>query len=143
MTVTAARAYRTVGRSTRGGAGSVTARRRSIEFDASAGQSDILPGPSDLLSGAVAACVLKNVERFSHLLPFRYEDATVEVTAERRDSPPRMAAIHYVLRVTTDEPPKRVELLHVNIRRHSTVLNTLTGVCEVTGDILADAPTAT
>jgi uncharacterized OsmC-like protein len=142
MSVTALRAYRTVARSTRGGAGSVDAKRRAIEFDASAGQSDILPGPADLLTAAFAACVLKNVERFSHLLPFRYERASVEVTAEREDSPPRMTAVRYVLHVTTDEPPQRVELLHTNIRRHGTIFNTLAAVCDVTGEIIAEAPGA-
>jgi len=28
----------------------------------------------------LAACLLKNVERFAGMLPFRYERATVEVT---------------------------------------------------------------
>lgn len=143
MSVTAVCAYRTVARSTRGGAGTVTARRRSIEFDASAGQSDILPGPADLLAAAFAACVLKSVERFSHLLPFRYERATVEVTAEREDSPPRMTAVRYVLHVATDEPADRIELLHGNVRRYGTVVNTLDGACDVAGEIVAVAPEGT
>lgn len=140
MTTTTLRTYRTVARSARGGTGSVTARRRSIEFDASAGQSDILPGPADLVTAAFAACVLKNVERFSHLLPFRYERASVEVTAERQDAPPQITAVRYVLRLTTDEPARRVELLHTNIRRHGTIVNTLAAACDVTGVVVAEPP---
>jgi hypothetical protein len=36
---------------------------------------------------AFAACVLKNVERFSAILPFRYETAWIVVRAERQVPP--------------------------------------------------------
>jgi uncharacterized OsmC-like protein len=113
-------------------------KERSIEFDASAEQGDLLPGPADLLTAAFAACVLKNVERFSHILRFGYERASIEVEADRQDAPPRMTAVRYVLRVVTDEPPQRVELLHHNIRRYGTIFNTLAAVCDVTGEIVAE-----
>ena len=51
------------------------------------GQNPTLPGPADLLTAAFAACVLKNVERISELLPFAYRSASIEVTAERQDQP--------------------------------------------------------
>lgn len=44
----------------------------------------------------------------------------------------------YVLRVTTDEAPQRLDLRHTNIRLHGTIFNTLAAVCEVTGEIYAD-----
>jgi uncharacterized OsmC-like protein len=116
----------------------VTAKGSTIEFDATAGQSATLPGPADLLTAAFAACVLKNVERFSQILRFAYQRASIEVEAERQDAPPRMIAVRYVLRVVTDEPPQRVELLHHNIRRHGTIFNTLAAVCDVTGDLVAE-----
>lgn len=46
-----------------------------IEFDTSSGQSQILPGPADVLTMAFATCVLKNVVRFAQILPFRYQEA--------------------------------------------------------------------
>ena len=94
-----------------------------------------LPGPADLLTAAFAACVLKNVDRFSRLLPFRYERAEIEVTTERQERPPRMKRVSYVLRVTTDEPAGRVDLLHRNIVRYGTVFNTLAAACPVEGRI--------
>jgi uncharacterized OsmC-like protein len=112
----------------------------AIRFDSSPQQSPSLPGPADLLTAAFAACILKNVERMSELLPFRYHDAQVEVTAERQDSPPKMTKINYVLRIVTDEPARRVELLHQNIREHGTIYNTLAAVCDVHGEITAVAP---
>lgn len=110
----------------------------SIQFDSSAGQSEVLPGPAELLCAAFAACLLKNVERFSHILSFRYRGASVEVTAERQDAPPRFVRIAYELRVDTDEPDRRLELLHRNLRRSGTVYNTLAPSCLIDGRILAD-----
>ena len=132
------RSYRVRASSTVGGSASIVTKERTIEFDASAEQGESLPGPADLLTAAFAACVLKNVERFSHSLPFGYERASIQVEAERQDAPPRMIAVRYVLRIVTDEPQQRVELLHHNIRRHGTIFNTLAAVCEVTGDIVAE-----
>jgi uncharacterized OsmC-like protein len=134
----AARSYQVQASSTVGGAASVTVKERRIEFDATPDQGDLLPGPADLLTAAFAACVLKNVERFSHILRFGYERASIEVEADRQDAPPRMTAVRYVLRVVTDEPPQRVELLHHNIRRYGTIFNTLAAVCDVTGEIVAE-----
>ena len=100
-------------------------------FDGSAQSGEALPGPADLLCAALSACILKNVERFSHMLPFRYESASLEVTAEREEPPPRIVRMHYRLRVVTDEPPARVELLHKNIRKFGTITNTLAAACEL------------
>lgn len=122
---------------TRGGEASLHTKGPAISFDGSTEQGDELPGPADLLTAAFAACAMKNVERFSHMLPFAYEQASITVRAERQDTPPKIIAVHYELQVTTDEPAHRVELLHENIRRHGTIFNTLAAMSEVTGDIVA------
>jgi uncharacterized OsmC-like protein len=70
-----------------------------------------------LLCAALSACILKNVERFTQMLPFRYESASIEVSADHEEPPPRIVRMHYRLRVVTDEPAARVELLHRNIRK--------------------------
>jgi uncharacterized OsmC-like protein len=120
----------------------VTGKAETIAFDTSAGQSPSLPGPADLLVAAFAACVLKNVERMSRLQPFRYEGAEIEVVAEREERPPRIVRIRYRLVVTTEEPQRRVELLHHNIARQGTIYNTLAQVCDVEGKIVAVPPSA-
>jgi hypothetical protein len=48
--------------------------------------------------------------------------------------------VSYHLRVVTDEPPARVELLHKNVRKFGTITNTLAAACELTGTIEAVAP---
>jgi uncharacterized OsmC-like protein len=125
-----------------GGEATVRSRASNIPFDGSAQTGQTLPGPADLLCAALSACILKNVERFSHLLPFRYESASVEVTAEREEPPPRIVRMRYRLRVVTDEASVHVELLHKNIRKFGTISNTLAVACELTGEIEAIAPGA-
>lgn len=110
----------------------------AIDFDTAAGETASLPGPADLLVTAFAACVLKNVARFAERLPFRYRGAAIHVTAEREDRPPRIARLHYVLRVNTDEPPHRVDLLHRNVAKFGTIFNTLAAACAVSGETVAE-----
>ena len=92
-----------------------------------------------MLCAALCACILKNVERFSHMLPFAYESASAKVLAEREEPPPHIARMRYDLQVVTDEPEARVELLHRNIQRFGTITNTLSKACEVSGTIRAVA----
>ena len=109
----AGRRYQVSAQTVSGGTATATVKSATIGFDASAGQSDTIPGPADLLTAAFAACVLKNVERVSQILPFSYRWATI------------------------DEPDQRMALLHTNIRPHGTIYNTLGLVCDVTGAIVA------
>lgn len=39
--------------------------------------------------------------------------------------------------LVTDESPRRIELLHENLRRYGTVYNTLAVVCELDGTVVA------
>jgi uncharacterized OsmC-like protein len=123
-----------------GGQATVYARTSSIAFDGSAQAGESLPGPADLLCAALSACILKNVERLSQMLPFRYESASIEVTAEREEPPPRIVRVSYRLRIVTEEAPARVELLHKNIRKFGTITNTLAAACELNGEIETVAP---
>lgn len=120
------------------GRAEVDAGTETFTFDAAWGQPPTgLPGPAELLASSFAACLLKNLARAATLLPFRYEDAQVDVTARRQDAPPRFVEIAYELRLVTDEPDQRVELLHTNLRKFGTVYNTLAAVCDVHGQVVA------
>ena len=129
--------YRVSARVTVPGIATGHAKEREIEFDVSRNSSGELPGPAELLAMSLGACLLKNVERFSHLLSFAYDCAEVVVEAERQDDPPRFTKLMYELRIRTNESPHRVELLHRNLRRSGTVYNTLAASCEVDGTIVA------
>ncbi len=133
--------YRVAARSLGEGRAEVTAGTAVIAFDASWSRPPSgLPGPAELLASAFAACLLKNVERVSQLMPFRYHGAEVDVTVRRQDRPPKFAGIVYELRLVTDEPAHRVELLHENLRRFGTVYNTLAAACAIEGHIVTTAP---
>jgi uncharacterized OsmC-like protein len=120
----------------RGGLATAQAKRSEIRFDGSAQQDPTLPGPAELLATAFAACALKNVERFSRILPFHYESASIHVVARREEHPPRIVSIRYTLTIATDEAANRMELLHRNIRKFGTVYNTLAAACRIDGEIL-------
>ena len=134
--------YRVEGENAPEGGAAIASRASTIAFDGSAGTGESLPGPADLLAAALAACMLKNVERFSGLLPFRYQHARVQVELERQEPPPRIVRARYTLRIVTDEPQHRLELLHHNILRFGTITNTLAAACELEGTILAEPPAA-
>ena len=130
--------YEVEARITGPGRSEVACKQSRIAFDSSPEQSEELPGPAELLAGAFAACLLKNVERFAEILPFRHAGASVRVVVEREDAPPRFARLRYELRVITDEDPARVELLHQNLQKFGTVYNTLASACEISGDLIAE-----
>jgi uncharacterized OsmC-like protein len=142
--VTAAPTTYTVrARTSSGGRAEVDAGTETVAFDASwAAEPTGLPGPAELLASAFAACVLKNTERASQLLPFRYERAEVDVVARRQDKPPQFVEITYQLRLVTDEPQNRVELLHRNLRKFGTVYSTLAAACTIDGQVVVTPPGA-
>ena len=115
------------------------AQGAEIRMDTGAGEADGLFGPAELLGAAFAGCLLKNVERFSHILPFRYRGATVHVAMEREQRPPRISRIRYQLQIATDEPEQRVRLLERNLVRFGTIYNTLSQACDVSGEVVAEA----
>jgi len=127
--------YVAVGRNSPGGDAELTIGTKRIAFDGSAVPGSDLPGPADLLAAALAACILKNVERFSGMLPFDYAGASVRVELTREESPARITRARYVLTLETDEPSNRVDLLHRNILQFGTITNTLAASCDMFGEI--------
>ncbi len=126
--------------------GAATCRSVTIPLDTAArGREDAL-NPSELLLTALAASILRNLERVAQQISFEFREAHVEVHAQRTDTPPRIAAIEYVLTIETDESDRRLALLHTNVRKRSTIYNTLLpgtrlhGVVERAGVRAAEYP---
>jgi uncharacterized OsmC-like protein len=88
------------------------------------GRADAL-NPAELLLAAVAACILKNMERIAPMIQFAYRGVTVRVHGVRQDSPPKMLSINYEIVVDTDENNRKLGLMHENIRKYGTVYNTV------------------
>lgn len=120
-----------------GGHGSIRCNTTTVKADTGSVSDGFRPGPAELLCASLAACLLKNIERFSEMLPFGYDVASVTVEAERQDSPPRIVSMTYHIEVATNEPAHRVELLHHNIIKFGTITNTLAAACAIEGDLIA------
>ena len=114
-------------------ASSARATAASLALDtAPQGRMDAF-NPAELLLAAVAACMLKAIERVLPMLEFSLRGVTVRVHGVRQDVPPRMVSVSYELVVDTDEPDERLDLLHRNIQKYGTVYNTLAGAVNLTG----------
>lgn len=92
--------------------------------------------PAELLLAAVAACILKNIERVAPMIHFDYRGVIVKVHGIRQDSPPKMASITYAISIDTDENKPKLALLHKNIKKYGTVYNTVAPGTELSGELL-------
>ena len=81
--------------------------------------------PAELLLAAVAACILKNMERIAPMIHFDYRGVAIRVHGIRQDSPPKMVGIEYEIEVDSEENDRKLELMHENIRKYGTVYNTV------------------
>ncbi len=89
--------------------------------------------PAELLLAALSACMIKGIERVVPILKFELRGVEVHVHGVRQDVPPRLESIRYEVIVDTDEPDRRLDLLHENVRRYGTVFNTVAPGTELTG----------
>ena len=105
----------------------------SITLDTDlAGRSDAF-NPAELLLAALAACMIKGIERVTPILKFNLRGVEVHLHGVRQDVPPRMESIDYEILVDTDESDHRLELLHDNVKKYGTVYNTVAPGTILTG----------
>ena len=110
-------------------------KNSKINFGTTTKSSETLPNPAELFLGSFAACILKNVERFSGLLHYTYEGASIQVTATRYERPPRMDNVHYKCIVYSEDKRLKPGLLKMNIEKFGTIFNTVKAACTVEGVI--------
>ena len=91
--------------------------------------------PAELLLAALAACIIKGIERVTPLLDFELRGVELAVHAVRQEAPPKIISIDYELVVDTDEDDRRLELLHTNVRKFGTISNTLALATDLQGVI--------
>ena len=100
-----------------------------------AGSPDAL-NPAELLLAALAACIIKGIERVVPILKFELRGIEVRVHGVRQDLPPRMESIRYEIEIDTDEPDQKLALLHDNVKKFGTVFNTLTPGTDLHGILM-------
>lgn len=89
--------------------------------------------PAELLLAALSACMIKGIERVIPILKFELRGVEVHVHGVRQDVPPKMESISYDIIVDTDEPDRRLALLHDNVKKYGTVFNTVSPGTELSG----------
>lgn len=118
------------------GHASIDIKHAEIQFGITPDSDDALPNPAELFLGSFTACILKNVERFSHFLKFEYSRADIVVKATRLEHPPRMDKVHYELMIFSNDQELNVDLLKKNIEKFGTIFNTVKTSCTITGNIV-------
>lgn len=98
------------------------------------GRADAL-NPAELFLAAVAACMIKGIERVTPMLEFDLQGVEIKLHGVRQDSPPKMASIDYEIIVDTNEDDRRLELLHKNVRKFGTISNTVAEATQLEGTI--------
>lgn len=98
------------------------------------GRSDAF-NPAELFLAAIAACMIKGIERAIPMLTFNLRGVEVKLHGVRQDSPPKMVSVDYELIVDTDESDRRLELLHTNVRKYGTISNTVAAATKLEGTI--------
>ena len=99
-----------------------------------AGRRDAM-NPVELLLAALAACMLKGIERVTPMLNFQINGAEIALEAIRQDAPPKLTLIRYEITVDSAETDQRLDLLHRNILKYGTISNTLSGAVPMDGTL--------
>jgi len=110
-------------------------KESNIDFGTTLKTAKTLPNPAELFLSSFAACMLKNVERFSGMMKFTYSKATLEVNATRLERPPRMDNITYKLTIYSKDQKLNTDLLKKNIEKFGTIYNTIKLACSISGTI--------
>lgn len=100
-----------------------------------AGRRDA-PNAAELLLTALATCMSKSVRRAAKMNHLEVGRVEVHVHGVRQDTPPKLSEVRYEVRVETDEPDQRLELLHRNVRKFGTVTNTLAPGTDLDGTLV-------
>lgn len=99
-----------------------------------AGRQDAF-NPVELLLAALAACMIKGVERVAPMLVFEFSSVEVRLEAVRQDSPPKLVEIRYEIVMGSAETDARLDLMHRNILKYGTISNTLAGAVQLGGTL--------
>ncbi|MFH1344991.1 MAG: OsmC family protein [Pseudomonadota bacterium] len=112
-----------------------SAKEAEIILDTDVGGRPDAFNPAELFLAAIAACMIKGIERVTPMIRFELRGVEVKLHGIRQDSPPKMISVDYELIVDTDETDQRLELLHTNVRKYGTISNTVAAATKLEGVI--------
>jgi uncharacterized OsmC-like protein len=108
-------------------------KQAAITLDTDMAGNPLAFNPAELLLAALAACMIKGIERVIPILKFELQGVEVSVHGVRQDVPPRMESITYEIVVDTAESDHRLNLLHDNVKKFGTVFNTVGPATKLSG----------
>lgn len=112
-----------------------TTKQAKITLDTDvSGRPDAF-NPAELFLAAIAACMIKGIERVTPMLKFELRGVEVKLHGVRQDSPPKIISVNYAIIVDTDEEDRRLDLLHTNVRKFGTISNTVAEATKLEGVI--------
>ena len=112
-----------------------TAKEARLTLDTDMkGRADAF-NPAELFLAAIAACMIKGIERVAPMIHFQFQGVEVKLHGLRQDAPPMMTEVTYELIVDTQEDDRRLELLHTNVRKYGTISNTVARATKLEGTI--------
>jgi uncharacterized OsmC-like protein len=112
-----------------------TAKQATLTLDTDVqGRPDAF-NPAELFLAAIAACMIKGVDRVAPMINFRFTGVEIKLHGLRQDAPPMMVEVNYEIIVETVEDDRRLELLHTNIRKYGTISNTVAKATRLEGTI--------
>ena len=127
--------YRIEARRIDGHGSLATAKQAEVTLDTDpAGRQDAM-NPVELLLSALAACMIKGIERMIPMLHVQIDGVTLTIEADRQDAPPKLTAIRYEIEVDSPETDQRLDLLHRNVLKYGTISNTLGAAVPMTGTL--------
>ncbi|MDH6268581.1 putative OsmC-like protein [Rhizobium sp. SG_E_25_P2] len=127
--------YRIAARRIDGEASVANAKMAEVRLDTGLAGSPDAFNPAELLLAAIAACMIKGIERVAPMLDFSFSGVEVSLHAIRQDAPPKIVSVDYELVIDTVESDQRLELLHKNVRKYGTISNTVAAAARLDGVI--------
>ena len=111
-----------------------TVRGFGLELGAKSGDPTVGFNPAETLLAAVGACITSSLGLVASNSDVEIGALEVVVSGIRQDAPPRMISIHYALTIETKADDQKVERILRLAERNSTVVSTLQGALNITGE---------
>lgn len=128
--------YRIIARSLDAHISEATCKNARLDLDTDPqGRLDAF-NPVEFLLVAIAACMIKNIERVAPLFKLEIRGVEVGLHGTRQDSPPKMTVVTYELIVGTHADDHKLDLLHQNVRKYGTIYNTVAEAPRLEGRVI-------
>jgi len=116
--------------------GTLHLKKVLVPFGISKETEETLSSPADIYLSALASCILKNIERFSGMMKFQYEKATVDITATHFTKPARLENIAYTVTLISKDDKINCSLLKRNLEKFGTIYNMVAKATQISGEII-------